>query len=69
MIDSLCYSSRKVPGRCENSFVNYRINYQKLCDSMKQIRKNGVVWHTGKVLACSAVGPRFKPRQRQGQIL
>ena len=30
------------------------------CDSM------GVVWHTGKVLACGAVGPRFKPRQGQG---
>ena len=26
----------------------------------------GVVWHTGKVLACDAVGPRFKPRQGQG---
>ena len=37
MIDSLYYSSRKVPGRCENSFVNYRINYQKLCDLMRQI--------------------------------
>ena len=22
----------------------------------------GVVWHTGYVLACDAVGPRFKPR-------
>ena len=39
MIDSLYYSSRKVPGRCENSFVNYRINYQKLCDLMRQITK------------------------------
>ena len=39
MIDSLSYSSRKVPGRCENSFVNYRINYQKLCDLMRQITK------------------------------
>ena len=28
--------------------------------------KKGVVWHTGKVLACSAVGPRFKPQQGQG---
>ena len=37
MIDSLYYSSRKVPGRCENSFVNYRIIYQKLCDLMRQI--------------------------------
>ena len=36
---SLYYSSRKVPGRCENSFVNYRINYQKLCDLMRQITK------------------------------
>ena len=25
-----------------------------------------VVWHTGKVLACGAVGPRFKYRQTQG---
>ena len=24
------------------------------------------MWHTGKVLACGAVGPRFKPRQGQG---
>ena len=40
MIDSLYYSSRKVPGRCENSFVNYRINYQKLCDLMRQITKD-----------------------------
>ena len=39
MIDSLCYSSRKVPGRCENSFVNYKLNYQKLCDLMRQITK------------------------------
>ena len=29
----------------------------------------GVVWHTGNVLASGAVGPRFKPRQGQGQIL
>ena len=27
---------------------------------------SGVVWHTGKVLAYGAVGPRFKPRQGQG---
>ena len=26
----------------------------------------GVVLHTGKDLACGAVGPRFKPRQGQG---
>ena len=31
MVDNLYYSSRKIPERCENSFVNYRINYQKLC--------------------------------------
>ena len=24
------------------------------------------MWHTGKVLACGAVGPRFKPHQGQG---
>ena len=29
----------------------------------------GVVWHTGKVLACGAVGPRFKPRQGQGDFV
>ena len=28
-----------------------------------------VVWHTGKVLACSAVGPRFKPRQDPGDFV
>ena len=25
-----------------------------------------VVWHTGKVLACGAVDPRFNSRQGQG---
>ena len=40
MIDSLYYSSRKVPGKFENSFVNYRINYQKLYDLMRQITKD-----------------------------
>ena len=39
IIESLYYWSRKVLGRCENSFVNYRINYQKLCDLMRQITK------------------------------
>ena len=29
-------------------------------------KDRGVVWHTGKVLAYGAVGPRFKPRQGQG---
>ena len=29
MIDSLYYSSRKIPERWENSFVNYRINLPK----------------------------------------
>ena len=37
MIDSLYYSSRKVPEKCENSFVDYRINYENLCHLMKQI--------------------------------
>ena len=37
MIDSLYYSSRKISERCENSFVNYRINYQKLCYSLRRI--------------------------------
>ena len=26
----------------------------------------GVVWHTGKVLACGTVGPRFNSQQSQG---
>ena len=37
MINSLYYSSRKIPERCENSFVNYRINYQKLSYSLRRI--------------------------------
>ena len=40
MVDSLYYSSRKIPEKCENSFVNYRINYQKLCYLMRQITKD-----------------------------
>ena len=39
MVDCLYYLSRKIPEGCENSFVNYRINYQKLCDLMRQITK------------------------------
>ena len=27
-----------------------------------------VVWHTGKVLACGAEGPRFNPQQDQGVL-
>ena len=34
MIDSFYYSSRKIPERCENSFVQCRINYEKLCCSI-----------------------------------
>ena len=34
-IDSLYYSSRKIPERCENSFVDYRINYEQLCYSLR----------------------------------
>ena len=40
MIDSLYYSSRKIPERCENPFVDYRINYQNLCYLMRQITKD-----------------------------
>ena len=39
MVDSLYYSSRKIQEGCENTFVNYRIYYQKLCDLMRQITK------------------------------
>ena len=31
---------RKITERCENSFVDYRINYQKLCYLMRQIMKD-----------------------------
>ena len=40
MVDSLYYLSRKIPERCENSFVDYTINYQKLCHLMRQITKD-----------------------------
>ena len=48
MINRLYYSSRKIQQRCENSFVNYRINYQKLCDLMRQITKE-MNWWCGKM--------------------
>ena len=40
MVDSLYYSSRKIPERCENSRVDYILNYQKFCYLMRQIRKH-----------------------------
>ena len=40
MVDSLYYSSRKISERCENSFLDYRIYYQKLCYLMRQITKD-----------------------------
>ena len=40
MVDSLCYSSRKIPERYENSFVDYGINNQKLSYLMMQITKD-----------------------------
>ena len=40
MGDSLYYSSQKIPERCDNSFVDYRINNQKLCYLMRQITKD-----------------------------
>ena len=46
MVDSLYYSSRKISERCENSFLNYRINYQKLCYLMRQITKD-LNWPSG----------------------
>ena len=50
MVNSLYYSSRQISERCENSFVNYRMNYQKLCDLMRQITKEmnlPTVWSRG----------------------
>ena len=52
MVDSLYYSSRKIPKRCENSFVNYRIYYQKLCDLMRQITKEMNWPIVSKMLKC-----------------
>ena len=40
MVDNLYYSSRKITKRCENSFVDYRINYQKICYLLRQITKD-----------------------------
>ena len=40
MVDNLYYSSWKIPERGENSFVDYRIDYQKLCYLIKQIMKD-----------------------------
>ena len=48
MVDSLYYSSRKISERCENSFQDYRINYQKLCYLMRQITKD-LNWPIGSV--------------------
>ena len=41
MIGSLYYSSRKIPERRENSFVDNfcKINYEKHCYIMRQITK------------------------------
>ena len=49
MVDSLYYSSQKIPKRCENSFVNYRIYYQKLCYSLRRIWTKPVYIKTKKV--------------------
>ena len=40
MVESLYYLTRKITERCENSFVDYRINYQKLRYLMRQIKKD-----------------------------
>ena len=37
MIDSLYYLGQNISQRCENSFVNYRIHYQKHCYSLRRI--------------------------------
>ena len=39
------------------------------CENINVFTYYGVVWHTGKVVACSAVSPRFKPQQDQGFFL
>ena len=36
-INSLYYLSQKVMGRCEKSFVNYKIHYWSLCHSLQLI--------------------------------
>ena len=43
MIDSLYYSSWKIPERCENSFVDYRINYEK-CNEVNYDRNELTQW-------------------------
>ena len=40
MVDSVYYSSRKITERCENSFVDYSIKYQKLCSLTGQVTKD-----------------------------
>ena len=55
MVDSLYYLSRKISERCENSFVNYRIYYQKLCYLMRQITKD-LNWPTVWTGGCNGVG-------------
>ena len=49
MVDSLYYSSRKIPESCENHFVDYRIYYQKRFNLMRQITNdlNPAIVHTG----------------------
>ena len=52
MVDSLYYSSRKISERCENSFVNYRIYYQKLCYSLRRIWTKPLCQNCVKIFVC-----------------
>ena len=67
MINSLCYSSRKIPERCENFFVNYRINYQKLCYSLRRIWTQKLYWTSVSTVffpTCLAKSGRKRKRKR-----
>ena len=57
MVDSLYYSSRKISERCENSFLDYRIYYQKLCYLMRQITKD-LNWPTVYTRHCKPIRRR-----------
>ena len=47
MIVSLYFSSRKIPERCENSFVDYGINYENCYDRNKLTQCSLHWWRVG----------------------